>query len=75
MLLIQVIAAGSPAQVASALEAAGPLKEKLMERGVLVVPLPIFEGNAAPEIANDGSAAGDADSDLRWGTLGSASIF
>lgn len=51
----QVIAAGTPEQVAAALEAAEPLREQLLERGVLVVPLPVFQGDSAA--ASNGSAS------------------
>ncbi len=46
-LAMQVVAAGSPQQVADAMRDAEQYKEPLMERGVLVVPLPIYEGDAA----------------------------
>ena len=50
----QVLAAGTPQQVADAVQAAEPYKEALAERGVLLVPLPIYaaeDGAAAPESA------------------------
>ncbi|EIE24367.1 hypothetical protein COCSUDRAFT_83671 [Coccomyxa subellipsoidea C-169] len=63
-----VIAAGSPEQVAAAVQAAEPLREQLQERGVLVVPLPIFPGdpassNGAAPAESSGSSSAD---DLRW---------
>ena len=62
-MLAQVIAAGSPAQVAEALSTAAPYREALLERGVLVVPLPIFEGGAAPAPAEAANGAGSEGSD------------
>jgi hypothetical protein len=50
-------------------EAAEPLKDKLLERGVLVVPLPIFKGDAAPEAASNGAAVDGGSSDLRQAAL------
>lgn len=50
--LPQVLAAGTPQQVADAVEAAQPYKEQLSERGVLLIPLPIYaaeDGAAAPD--------------------------
>ena len=47
-----MLAAGTPQQVAEAVEAAQPYKEQLSERGVLLIPLPIYaadEGDSAPE--------------------------
>ena len=47
-------------QVADAMAGAAPYREQLLERGVLVVPLPIFEGAAAvvaPDLAGNGAAA------------------
>jgi len=48
-LWLQVVAAGSPQQVADAMKDAEQYKEPLMERAVLVVPLPIYEGDAVPQ--------------------------
>ena len=48
----QVLAAGTPQQVAEAVEAAQPYKEQLAERGVLLIPLPIYaaeDGAPVPE--------------------------
>lgn len=48
----QVLAAGTPQQVAEAVEAAQPYKEALSERGVLLIPVPIYaaeDGAPAPE--------------------------
>lgn len=42
MNMLQVIVAGTAQQVQDALEGAEEFKEALQERGVLVVPLPIF---------------------------------
>ena len=39
----QVIVAGTQQQVEEAVDAAEPLREQLTERGVLIVPLPIFD--------------------------------
>ena len=74
---MQVIAAGSPAQVAAAVAAAEPLREQLQERGVLVVPLPIFPGDQAvsggsengAESSESSSSSNSSDSknNLRWG--------
>lgn len=44
---VQVIVAGTSQQVAAALEEAEEFRQPLVERGVLVVPLPIFEGSNA----------------------------
>lgn len=41
--MLQVLVAGTSEQVQQAMDAAEPCKEALMERGVLVVPLPIYE--------------------------------
>lgn len=46
---LQVVAAGSPQQVADAMKDAEQYKEPLLERGVLVIPLPIYEGDAAAQ--------------------------
>eukprot|EP00887_Chlorella_sp_A99_P002786 scaffold6.g2786.t1 len=74
-----VVVAGSPAQVAEAVAAAKPYKAALVERGVLLVPLPLGGGDgAAASSAADGSAAApaagepgtsaatQAREDLRW---------
>ena len=56
--VMQVVAAGSPQQVADAMRDAEQYKEPLMERAVLVVPLPIYEGEAAaPEPDTDASTS------------------
>lgn len=44
---LQVIVAGTAQQVQDALEGAEEFKEALQERGVLVVPLPIFANTNA----------------------------
>ena len=51
---LQVLVAGTSEQVNNAIKAAEPYKEQLQERGVVVVPLPIFEDN---DSANDKSTA------------------
>lgn len=38
-------------QVADALQAAEPYKEKLVERGVFVIPLPVFEQGGGDALA------------------------
>jgi hypothetical protein len=51
-----VIIAGTPAQVASAIAAAEPFKADLIERGLLVVGLPMygeFDEAAIPELTPD----------------------
>ena len=44
---MQVIVAGTSKQVSDALEEAEEFREPLVERGVLVIPLPIFEDSNA----------------------------
>jgi hypothetical protein len=63
-----VVVAGSPQQVREALAAAEPLREQLLQRGVLVVPLPVFgePGQLAEPLSQP--EAGD----LRWGLSPSA---
>ncbi|CAK0757207.1 hypothetical protein CVIRNUC_002521 [Coccomyxa viridis] len=65
-----VIAAGSPQQVADAMKEAEQFREPLLERGVLVIPLPIYEGNAAPPEENGAGSTESSDdqtkSNLRW---------
>ncbi|CAL8462655.1 g2188 [Coccomyxa elongata] len=69
-----VIAAGSPTQVAAAVAAAEPLREQLQERGVLVVPLPIFPGDQTvsggsengAESSESSSSSSDSKDNLRW---------
>ena len=59
---MQVIVAGTSQQVSEALEEAEEFREPLVERGVLVVPLPIFEdSNAEKDKQNQLN-----DSDLRY---------
>ena len=59
---MQVIVAGTSQQVAAALEEAEEFREPLVERGVLVVPLPIFEdSNAEKDKQNQLN-----DTDLRY---------
>ncbi len=38
----QVVVAGTPSQVAESMERAEEYKEQIQERGLLIVPLPIF---------------------------------
>ena len=39
---MQVVVAGTPSQVAESMRRAEELKEQIEERGLLIVPLPIF---------------------------------
>lgn len=56
--------AGTSQQVSEALEEAEEFREPLVERGVLVVPLPIFEdSNAEKDKQNQLN-----DTDLRYGS-------
>ncbi|KAL6746408.1 hypothetical protein V8C86DRAFT_2944000 [Haematococcus lacustris] len=55
-----VICAGTAAQVGDALAAAEPFKAELVRRGVLVVPLPIYEANGEAGMDPPGRE------DLRW---------
>ena len=69
-LWLQVVAAGSPQQVADAMKDAEQYKEPLMERAVLVVPLPIYEGDAVPQesensVSSSTSSAEQTKEDLR----------
>lgn len=68
---MQVVAAGSPQQVADAMRDAEQYKEPLLERGVLVIPLPIYEGELAAQkdgASNSSSSAEQAKEDLRYAT-------
>mmetsp|Transcript_4400 Transcript_4400/g.7255 ORF Transcript_4400/g.7255 Transcript_4400/m.7255 type:complete len:308 (+) Transcript_4400:2-925(+) len=56
-----VLIAGTPSQVQSNLDAAEPFKVELCRRGVLVIPLPIYEDAAGP--SDLGTLASE---DLRW---------
>ena len=59
---VQVIVAGTSKQVSEALKEAEEFREPLVERGVLVVPLPIFEdSNAEKDKQNQLN-----DTDLRY---------
>eukprot|EP00877_Chromochloris_zofingiensis_P000740 jgi/Chrzof1/10667/Cz05g07170.t1_LPA1A[v5.2] len=75
-----VVIAGTTEQVLSSLEAAAPYKEQLVQRGVFVIPLPIYESgdssssnNSSPE-ANASSSSSSLNTvlpdvtpeDLRW---------
>lgn len=67
---MQVVAAGSPQQVADAMRDAEQYKEPLLERGILVVPLPIYEGEDASsdpdtEPSTSASRAEQVKEDLR----------
>ncbi|WIA12497.1 hypothetical protein OEZ85_012530 [Tetradesmus obliquus] len=55
-----VIAAGTQQQVSEALAAAEPYREQLERRGVLVVPLPVYGGDAADAMPAPGR------DELRW---------
>ncbi|KAG2502156.1 hypothetical protein HYH03_000643 [Edaphochlamys debaryana] len=46
-----VVAAGTPEQVSQALQEAEPLREELIRRGVIVVPLPLFKSEGEAEAA------------------------
>lgn len=60
--VLQVIVAGTSKQVSEALEEAEEFREPLVDRGVLVVPLPIFEdSNAEKDKQNQLN-----DTDLRY---------
>ena len=62
--------AGTSQQVAAALEEAEEFREPLVERGVLVVPLPIFErSNAEKDKQNQLN-----DTDLRYALSGPTTI-
>lgn len=68
-----VFVAGSSAQVAAAVAAAEPFKEELKKKGVLVVPVPIYDAQqqAAGEAASTSAAEVPglpplASEDLRW---------
>ncbi len=43
---LQILIAGTKEQVESAIQAAEPLREDLIERGVLLIPLPLFGDDA-----------------------------
>lgn len=59
---MQVIVAGTSQQVSDALEEAEEFREPLVERGVMVIPLPIFEeSNAQKDKQNQLK-----DTDLRY---------
>ena len=69
---VQVVAAGSPQQVADAMRDAEQYKEPLLERGVLVIPLPIYEGEPAAQedgASNSSFSAEQAKEDLRYATV------
>ena len=54
---LQVLVAGTPEQVEASVAAAEPFREELTERGVLVVPLPLFSSagqNRQPGTLTDG---------------------
>jgi hypothetical protein len=60
-----VLVAGSAEQVQAAIDAAVPYKDKLVERGVLVVGLPIFGGGGGNEVLSKVQSE-----DLRWVWVG-----
>jgi hypothetical protein len=62
----QVLVAGSPSQVAAAIAAAEPYREALIERGVLVVPLPMFGDSQEAAAAWDALESSLTKEDLRW---------
>lgn len=45
----QVVVAGTPQQVQSAVSQAEPLREDLLARGILIVPLPIFKASGGTD--------------------------
>lgn len=45
----QVLVAGTPKQVEASVAKAEPLREQLEERGVFVVPLPVFDTSSQGE--------------------------
>lgn len=49
---LQVVVAGTSEQVEEALATAAEYKDKLQERGVLVVPLPIYESSKKADKQN-----------------------
>ena len=61
---VQVLVAGTPEQVEAAVAAAEPLRQQLEERGVLIIPLPVFtsDGDASSQSA---TSAALTDDDLR----------
>eukprot|EP00884_Botryococcus_braunii_P018390 jgi/Botrbrau1/5234/Bobra.0172s0096.1 len=61
-----VLVAGTPAQVDAAVGAAEPFRELLVERGVLVVPLPMFGDPQAAAEACDRLQSTLTPDDLRW---------
>lgn len=62
-----VVAAGTPQQVAAAVAAAEPLREELVKRGVLLVPVPIYDDSAdAAAAAATPALAPPSAEDQRW---------
>lgn len=61
-----MLVAGTPAQVQANVAAAEPLREALIERGVLVVPLPVFGDPQEAAAAWDGLQSSLTPADLRW---------
>lgn len=59
-----VMVTGTAQQVADALQAAEPYKERLIERGVFVIPLPIFETGGADALS--AILPPPTAEDLRW---------
>eukprot|EP00775_Hariotina_reticulata_P003194 gene3194-3472_t len=65
-----VVVAGTQLQVADALAAAEPYREQLQRRGVLVVPLPVFEAADPGSSSSSSQPEGVPDqADLRWKAL------
>ena len=45
---MQVLVAGTPEQVEAAVADAEPLREELLARGMIIIPLPIFKLGGGP---------------------------
>ena len=45
VLVLQILVAGTPQQVAEAVQVAESLREELTERAILVVPLPLYSSD------------------------------
>ena len=63
-----VIVVGTEEQVAQAVAAAEPLREKLAERGLMIVAVPIYQQSNSSEAADDSGARLPPmkEEDLRW---------
>ncbi len=69
---MQVVAAGSPQQIADAMRDAEQYREALLERAVLIIPLPIYGGEPAAQedgASNSSSTAEQAKEDLRYANV------